>query len=92
MEMNVIEENKNRLVVKVEGIGHTICNIIKNQLSKNSNVKAVAYKIDHPLVGVPQMVIETNGKVSPRAAVKKAIDSLSKEADKLKKTAIKELK
>jgi len=92
MEMNVIEEKKNRLVFKVEGVGHTICNIIKNELSKNSNVKAVAYKIDHPLVGVPQMIIETNGKVSPRAAVTKAIDSLSKDADKLKKTAMKELK
>lgn len=92
MEMNVIEEKKNKLVFKVEGAGHTICNIIKNELSKNSNVKAVAYKIDHPLVSVPQMVIETNGKVSPRAAVKKAIDSLSKDADKLKKTAMKELK
>lgn len=92
MEMTVIEEKKNKLVFKIEGAGHTICNIIKNELSKDSNVKAVAYKIDHPLVGVPQMIIETNGKVAPRAAVKKAIKSLSKDADKLKKTAAKELK
>ena len=68
MEMTVIEEKKNKLVFKIEGAGHTICNIIKNELSKDSNVKVVAYKIDHPLVGVPQMIIETNGKIDPRAA------------------------
>lgn len=92
MEMTVIEEKKNKLVFKIEGAGHTICNIIKNELSKDSNVEVVAYKIDHPLVGVPQMIIETNGKIDPRAAVTKAIKSLSKDIDKLKKTATKELK
>jgi len=54
--------------------------------------KIVPYKIDHPLIGEPEMIIETNGKVSPKAAIKKAIKKLSNDADKLKKSAAKELK
>ncbi len=92
MEITVIEETKNKLVLNIAGGGHTICNAIKNTVSQDKNVKIAAYKIDHPLIGEPEMIIETNGKVSPKAAIKKAIKKLSNDADKLKKSAAKELK
>jgi len=47
--------------------------------------------IDHPLVGVPKMEIETNGKVSPEAAIKKALKKISSDADKLKKNIMKDI-
>lgn len=92
MEMTAIEETKKKLVFKIEGGGHTMCSIIKNELNKNNDVNVAAYRIDHPLIGEPQMIVETNGKVSPRAAIKKAVKAILKDADKLKKSAAKELK
>lgn len=92
MEIKVVEQNENKLIIKIEGSGHTICNILKNELKNDSNVNIVAYKIDHPLIGVPQIHIETNGKITPEAAIKKALKKISSDADKLKKSIMKEIK
>ena len=92
MEIEVLERKKNKLVLKINGGGHTICNVLKDELTNDSNVKIVAYMIDHPLIGVPKMEIETNGKVSPEVAIKKALKNISSDADKLKKNIMKELK
>jgi len=91
MEIKVLEQKKNKLVLKINGGGHTICNVLKDELKNDSNVNLVAYMIDHPLVGVPKMEIETNGKVSPEAAIKKALKKISSDADKLKKNIMKDI-
>ena len=92
MEIKVIEQTKIKLVMKIEGGGHTLCNILKNALKDNNNVKMVSYRIEHPLVGVPTMQIETNTKETPIAALKKALKKISSDADKLKKSITKQIK
>ena len=92
MEINILEESKNKLQFEIKGESHTLCNALKDELQKNSKVKATSYKVEHPLVGVPKMIIETDGSESPRAALSKAAKKIGSNADDLKKMFTKELK
>jgi len=77
MELNILEDKKNILRFELKGEGHTLCNALKNELIKNKDVEYATYNIEHPLIGIPEMVIKTKVK-TPRDAVKKAIEDLSK--------------
>ncbi len=47
-------------------------------------VSVATYRIDHPLVGVPQFLLETKS-IEPRKALKEALKALKKKADDFKK-------
>ena len=79
MEFAVLEESKNKLVFKLKGETHTFCNALKHELESIKGVTLVAYRIDHPLVGQPQFLLETKS-VEPRTALKEALKSLKKKA------------
>lgn len=80
MKFTVVEESKDKLVFDLEGETHTFCNALKNELETVKGVDVVAYKIDHPLVGIPRFYIETKG-IEPRKAIKEALKNLKKNAE-----------
>lgn len=89
MELKIIEEEKNKLIVELKGEDHTFCNAIKAELWNDKHVKAAAYNIEHPMVGEPKLIVETDGKEDPKDALvaaakrlKKTVDDFSKEANK----------
>ena len=89
MELNIIEDKKNKMVFEITGEEHTFCNAITKEMWNVNGVKVAAYTIDHPLVGVPRIMIETDSSVEPKKALKQACANLSKKnaelAEKLKK-------
>ena len=84
MEVKVLEESKNRIVIEIKGEDHTFCNALKQELWNDKDVKVASYKIDHPLIGVPQFLVETKGK-DPKKVLMDAAKRLQKELDKFKK-------
>ncbi|MFH1606761.1 MAG: DNA-directed RNA polymerase subunit L [Nanoarchaeota archaeon] len=84
MEFKVLEETKKKLVFQLIGENHTFCNILKNELQKVKGVLIATYKVDHPLVGVPEFFIETKD-VEPRVALKKALAAIKKQGTELQK-------
>lgn len=84
MELSVVEETPKRLVFEIKGQGHTLCNILKSKLWANKHVKVATYNIAHPLVGVPRMIVETDGEGKPRKVVGDAAESLRKDVAELK--------
>lgn len=78
MEFTVLQKTTKRLVVDIKGATHTLCNLLKDELWNDKDVVAAAYNIDHPLIGVPKFIIETNGKTEPSKALEKAADRLKK--------------
>ena len=78
MEINVLEKTKKRLVFTLKGSTHTICNVLKDELWKDKDVTAAAYNIDHPLIGTPKFIIETNGNQEPAKALTNACNRLKK--------------
>lgn len=76
MEIKVLENEKNRLVFELLGGDHTLCNAIKKDLIALKDVQLASYAIEHPQVGIPKMVIETTGKLTPKKALEDAIKNL----------------
>lgn len=78
MEFKVVEESKNKLVFELKGETHTLCNALKKELNEVKGVEICAYRISHPLIGVPRFLIECNKETEPRRALKEALKSLKK--------------
>ncbi|MBI5397955.1 DNA-directed RNA polymerase subunit L [Candidatus Woesearchaeota archaeon] len=91
MELNILEETKTKLVMDVNGEGHTLCNLLKKELWKNKHVKAAGYHVNHPLVGTPRFVVETDGE-NPKEALIAAAKSMKKNCDGFLKVFAKEAK
>ena len=70
MKLNIVEDKKNRMVVEIHGETHSFCNALKKELWNDSHVKVSGYRIEHPLVGIPTFIIETDGKTKKEAVEK----------------------
>jgi DNA-directed RNA polymerase subunit L len=91
MEIVVVEDTKNKLVADLPGLDHTFCNNLKKELYADSVVKEATYRIEHPLIGTPRLLVHTDGKKAPRAAVKDALKRI-KDQNKDFKSAFSKLK
>ena len=91
MEIKILEQSKNRLVIDVEGESHTLCNALRKELWNDSHVKAAAYNVKHPLIGIPTIVVETDGE-DPKKVLIKAAQKVGKKADEFAKLAKKAIK
>ncbi len=80
MELHTDEHSDTKLVVEVEGAGHTLCNIVKTELWNDDDVTAAAYNVDHPLVGEPSLIVETE-EGDPVDAVIDAAERIQDEHD-----------
>lgn len=69
MEIKVIEKSKKKLVFELIGADHTFSNSLKKELWNDKSVKVSAYSIDHPLIGIPKFIIETNEKEPEKALI-----------------------
>lgn len=82
MDINYIEKKKGSAIFEVHGVTHGFCNLLKDEIAKDADVKLVTYRVDHPIVGVPRIKIE--GK-DVQASLKKALKALEKQMDDARK-------
>ena len=92
MEIKILDDKKNKLIAEVKGADHTLCNILKSELWNDKHVKTATYSIRHPQISVPQMIIETDGELSPKNAIINAVQRLHKTNEKFKKEFLKEIR
>ncbi len=79
MEIKILENKAKRLVFQLVGADHTFCNALKRELNETKGVVVATYSIEHPQIGIPKILVETDGKVKPTAALSKAAKSLEKQ-------------
>ena len=91
MELNVVEDKKNKIVFELKGGSHTICNALKNELWNDDHVKVATYSIRHPLVSEPKFIVETEGAEAKKVLIS-ATQRLKKVNDKVKEDFAKEVK
>lgn len=77
MELNVLEQKKNRIVFELPGADHTFCNALKQELWNDKDVTVSAYNIRHPLIGIPKFIVESKGDV--KSALSDASSRLQKQ-------------
>lgn len=78
MEIKILEEEKSKLIIEIEGEDDTFCNTIKDELHKDKDVKIASYKIPHPLKKKVTMQVE--GK-DPKKSLVEAAKRVKKNAD-----------
>jgi DNA-directed RNA polymerase subunit L len=86
MEIKVLEDKKNKLVLAIEGDTHTVCNALVKELWNDKHVKVAGYRIDHPLISIPNLCVETDG-ADTRKTISAAVKRLAKAAAEFKKAA-----
>ncbi len=91
MDIKIIEEKKDRLIFEIEGESHTFCNILKKELWNDEHVKVAGYNIDHPLIGIPRFILETDG-ADPKKTLNAAVKRLEKVLAKVQEVGPKALK
>lgn len=83
MKINWIAEEKTHLEFELQGEDHTFCNAIRRALWDYDDLNLAAYRIAHPLVSEPHLVVDTQ-KSDAKKALQFAIDSLRKKNKALK--------
>ncbi len=84
MEAVPIEDTPKKLIIELRGENHTLLNVLKHQLWEVDKVKIATYHVNHPLIGIPQLIVETDGSVKPRKAVHIAAENIKKDIEKFK--------
>ena len=74
MEIGFLEKKKSVVRFTLKGGGHTLCNLLRDNLWKQKGVKIAAYTVNHPLIGIPEVIVESSGDVS--TALQGAIKSI----------------
>lgn len=77
MELKVIEKSKKRIVFDLIGSDHTFSSALKKELWNDKNIKVSAYNIEHPLIGIPRFIVETDDK-EPEKTLLDAVKRLQK--------------
>ena len=88
MNIEILEETKQKLVFKLKGEDHTILNLLRQELWNDEAVKISAYRMDHPLIGTPEMTVEVTQGNNPRKIIADAIKRLTKKLEKVKQVMV----
>lgn len=85
MEINVLNSEKTTFEFEIIGADHTIPELLTSKLSENSSVEFVSYRVDHPLVGKPRVIVKTKSKDALELTLS-AIEELKSEIAEFKKS------
>ncbi|MFA6489382.1 MAG: DNA-directed RNA polymerase subunit L [Candidatus Micrarchaeia archaeon] len=90
MEIEVVKNEKDYLEVTLKGEEYGMANMLKELLLEDENVEFAAYRLDHPIVASPVLMIRTSSG-TPLNALKSAVKRLKKMATEFR-DAIKDAK
>lgn len=76
MKVKTLKKTKNELKIEVEGIGHTICNLLQKKLVENERVEFAGYDVPHPLASTSVIYIRTKGNFKPEVALTEALEKI----------------
>ena len=91
MEIKVIRQEKDLLEFELINQDSTYCNLLKDALWQDKDIEFAAFKVDHPLISSPTIIVKTK-KGSPAKAVLDAIESLKKRFAELEKEVLQSIK
>ena len=60
MKLNLLKEEDNKMELEISGEGHTLLNLLQNNLLKEKNVKIAGYSKVHPLMDRSLLFVTLN--------------------------------
>ncbi|BFH72659.1 DNA-directed RNA polymerase subunit L [Sulfurisphaera javensis] len=82
MEIKVLKAGENYIELQIDGEEHTLGNLIKGYLMRVQGVKFASYAKPHPLIDSIIVKIMTDGSISPKEALIKAIELAEADTNK----------
>jgi DNA-directed RNA polymerase subunit L len=73
VKVKVVNRAPNELKLEVEGVGHTLCNLLQRRLLEEENVELAGYDIPHPMTSSAIVYVRTKGRVKPEDVLKRAL-------------------
>jgi len=89
MEISILKETNDFIELEVKGEGHTLCNILRNELVNVDGVNFASYNLKHPVVGIPVIAVNVS-KGKPKKAILDSVNQL-KEKTKEMRSLLKKL-
>ncbi len=88
MEISIIKEEKDLLELGIKGEGHTLCNVLRDELWTIEDTSFVSYRMGHPLSGSPVLALKVK-KGEPRQAFVLCVQSLKEKTKELRALLVK---
>jgi len=85
MKPEILEDKKDKLVLKFKPFDHAILNLVNQELWADADTQMSGFKVTHPEVGFARFILRTKAKAPKtvwNSALKRAsahIDSFSKQ-------------
>ncbi len=90
MDVNIVEESKNRFVFELLSHDHTVLLLVKEALQDNDDVKLLTFSVGHPETGKPLFILETK-KNDAKKLFLQSLNEVEKNLQKLQKEFEKKL-
>ena len=89
MDVEILREDSGGFEVQIAGEDHGFLSLLTSFLDKSDKVEQAAYKVEHPLVGIPKVFFKLKGvKVDDEISVKDLKGVGPKTADQLEAVGI----
>jgi DNA-directed RNA polymerase subunit L len=72
MKAKVLKRASSELKLEIEGVGHTLCNLLQKRILEEENVDLAGYDVPHPMTSSAVVYVRTKGKVRPEEILKQA--------------------
>lgn len=92
MKVKVLKKTSDEFKIEVEGVGHTLCNLLQKRILEEENVDLAGYDVPHPMSSSAIVYVRTKGKAKPEEILKQAAErarDLNKEFGKEFEKALK---
>jgi DNA-directed RNA polymerase subunit L len=83
MDIEILKNEKDYVEVAIKGEDIGFINAITELLFEDADVEFAAYRLDHPIVGAPVLMVRMK-KGSPVSALRTAVKKLKKQASDFK--------
>lgn len=76
MKGKILKKTADELKIEVEGLGHTICNLLQKRLLEDEHVEQAGYDVPHPLASNAMIYVRTKDKIKPQEALLSAVEKV----------------
>lgn len=92
MKVKILNKTKNELKIRIDGEGHTFCNLVQKALLGNRSVDLAGYDVPHPLTASPIIYLRTKRQSKPEIVLIDAVRTVQKDTEEFRVAFNKALK
>ncbi|NWG11863.1 DNA-directed RNA polymerase subunit L [Candidatus Bathyarchaeota archaeon] len=76
MKVKALKKTANELKIEVEGVGHTLCNLLQKRLLEDAHVESAGYDVPHPLASNAIIYVRTKGRMKAEEVLQSAVEKI----------------